>query len=89
MKASSRQIPKVQVKTSTDPISKGHFGDLIRNRLDPFLFWWSTPKALPSEADIPDELLLAMSGTLQGGFLSQALPQTHPRRDPGRLRAEG
>jgi len=48
-----------------DAINKG----VIRNRLDPFLFWWSTPKALPSEADIPDELLLAMSGTLQGGFL--------------------
>jgi ABC-type sugar transport system permease subunit len=44
-------------------------GPLIRNRLDPFLFWWSTPKALPCEADIPDELLLALSGTLQGGFL--------------------
>jgi hypothetical protein len=43
----------------------------IRNRLDPFLFWWSTPKALLAEADIPDELLLVMSGTLQGGFLSR------------------
>jgi hypothetical protein len=42
---------------------------VIRSRLDPFLFWWSTPKALLSEADIPDELLLALSGTLQEGFL--------------------
>jgi hypothetical protein len=49
-----------------DPSLKGA---LIRNRLDPFLFWWSTPKALLSEADIPDELLLALSGTLQEGFL--------------------